>query len=66
VTFSAIVAELGAAAEAIGDYGRRVRALTNDVPVERDDLLTAIVEAERSLRIAERAIRRAIKVASKP
>lgn len=65
MTFPAIAAELGAAAEAIGDYGRRARALANSVPAERDDLLTAIVEAERSLGLAERAIRRAIKVASK-
>jgi uncharacterized membrane protein len=64
MTFTAMVAELSAAGEAIGDYGRRVGALTNAVPAERDDLLTAIVEAERSLGVAERAIRRAIKVAS--
>jgi hypothetical protein len=61
-----MVAELGAAVEAIGDYQRRVRALANDVPAERDDLLTAIVEAERSLGVAERAVRRAVKVASRP
>jgi hypothetical protein len=61
---TALVAELGAVAEAIGDYGRRVNALTNGVPAERDDLLAAIVEAERSLGIAERAVRRAIKVAA--
>jgi hypothetical protein len=61
---TALVAELSAAAEAIGDYGRRVRALTSGVPADRDDVLTAIVEAERSLGIAERAIRRAIKVAA--
>jgi uncharacterized membrane protein len=62
--FTSKVAELGAAAEAIGDYQRRVRALATDVPTERDDLLTAIVEAERSLGVAERAVRRAVKVAS--
>jgi hypothetical protein len=64
MTFLGMTAELGAAAEAIGEYGRRVGALTNGVPAERDDLVTAIVEAERSLSAAERAIRRAIKVAS--
>jgi hypothetical protein len=62
---AAMVAELSAAAEAIGDYQRRIGALAGDVSKERDDLLTAIYEAERSLGVAERAIRRAIKVASK-
>ena len=59
-----MVAELSAAAEAIGDYRRRVGALSGRVGTERDDLLTAIYEAERSLGVAERSIRRAIKVAS--
>ena len=61
---TATVAELSAAAEAIGEYQRRVGALANSVGKDRDDLLTAIYEAERSLGVAERSIRRAIKVAS--
>jgi hypothetical protein len=59
-----MVAELSSAAEAIGDYQRRVAALTARVEKERNDLLTAIYEAERALGVADRAIRRAIKVAS--
>ncbi len=59
-----MVAELSAAAEAISDYQRRVGALAGNVGRDRDDLLTAIYEAERSLGVAERSIRRAIKVAS--
>jgi hypothetical protein len=59
-----MVAELSAAAEAIGDYQRRVGALAGGVGTDRDDLLTAIYEAERSLGVAERSIRRAIKKAS--
>ena len=59
-----MVAELSSAAEAIGDYGRRVGALASNVGKDREDLLTAIHEAQRSLGIAERSIRRAIKVAS--
>jgi hypothetical protein len=62
--FTAITAELGAAAEAIGEYQRRVGALSGGVGSDRDDLRTAIEEAERSLGVAERAIRRAIKVAT--
>jgi len=62
--FTAITAELRAAAEAIGDYQRRVGALTARVGSDHDDLRGAIEEAERSLGIAERAVRRAIKVAA--
>lgn len=58
------VAELSSAAEAIGSYQRRVGGLaakhTDD---DREDLLAAIYEAERSLGIAERTLRRAIKIA---
>ena len=62
--FTAITAELRAAAEAIGDYQRRVAALSAGVDSDRDDLRGAIEEAERSLGVAERAVRRAIKVAT--
>ncbi len=61
-----MTAELSAAAEAIGDYQRRIGALARDVDADREDVRTAIDEAERSLGVAERAIRRAIKVASRP
>jgi hypothetical protein len=62
--FTAITAELRAVAEAIGDYQRRVGALTAGVGNDRDDLRGAIEEAERALGVAERAVRRAIKVAT--
>jgi hypothetical protein len=61
---SATAAELTAAAEAIARYQRRVSDLA--VPhlgTERDDLVSAIYEAERSLRTAERLLQRAIKLA---
>ena len=62
---SATEAELSAAAEAIGAYQRRVSALAEPhLGTERDDLVTAIYEAERSLRTAERLLQRAVKLAS--
>jgi hypothetical protein len=60
---SSILAELNAAAEAVNDYQRRVAQLLGQLPGDRDDLRSAIEEAERSLGVAERAIRRAAKVA---
>ena len=58
-------AELSAAAEAIAAYQRRVSDLAlPHVGTERDDLVTAIYEAERSLRTAERLLQRAVKLAS--
>jgi hypothetical protein len=59
-----IAAELGAAAEAINSYQRRVAALAGTVGNNDEDLLIAIHEAERALGVAARSIRRAIKVAS--
>lgn len=57
-------AELSAAAEAVGSYQRRVGGLAADFREgERDDLVNAIYEAERSLVIAERTIRRALRLA---
>jgi len=62
-TATATAAELSAALEAIGSYRRRVGDLV--VPhlgSERDDLVAAIYEAERSLRTAERVLQRALKL----
>jgi len=65
----ATVAELSAAAEAIGSYRNRVGALAagwrgggsdND-----DDVSVAIEEAERAIGVAERTVRRAIKLADR-
>jgi len=62
---SATSAELAAAAEAIVGYQRRVGALAGEfAPGERDDLVTAIYEAERALGVAEKAIRRAGRLAA--
>jgi hypothetical protein len=62
---SATAAELSAAAEVIGRYRHRVGELARPyIGTERDDLVSAIYEAERSLQAAERTIQRALKVAS--
>jgi methyl-accepting chemotaxis protein len=66
----AAVAELTSTAEAVSGYAGRVGALAaswrdaaRDSGGEGDDVATAIEEAERSLGVAERAVRRAIKLA---
>jgi hypothetical protein len=62
---AATAAELSAAAEAVGNYQRRVAALAAPhLGTEREDLVSAIYEAERSLRAAERVLQRAVKVAN--
>ena len=62
---TATAAELSAATEAIGSYRRRVGDLAGPhLGTERDDLVSAIYEAERSLRTAERLLQRALKLAS--
>ena len=61
---TATVAELSSAVEAISSYQRRVRGLAaNHAHDDREDLLAAIYEAERSLGVAERTLRRALKLA---
>ena len=62
---SATAAELSAAADAIEGYRRRVGDLAGPhLGTERDDLVSAIYEAERSLRTAERLLQRALKLAA--
>jgi hypothetical protein len=62
---SSTAAELSAAAEAIDGYRRRVGGLASAHGGEgHEDLLSAIYEAERSLAVAERTIRRALKLAA--
>lgn len=62
---SSTVAELAAAAEAVERYRQRVADLaTPHLGTEREDLLSAIFEAERSLRSAQRLLTRAAKVAA--
>jgi hypothetical protein len=63
-TTSATVAELTAATDAISAYRQRVANLAlPHVGKERDDLVTAIYEAERALRVAERTLQRALRLA---
>jgi hypothetical protein len=65
VSTSATGAELSAAAEIVGRYRRRVGELAiAHLGDERDDLVSAIHEAERALRTAERALQRAERVAA--
>jgi predicted NAD/FAD-binding protein len=62
---TATAAELSAAAEAINGYQQRVSGLAAAYAgTDRDDLVAAIYEAERSLGVAERTIRRALKLVS--
>jgi hypothetical protein len=66
---SATTAELSAVAEAIGEYQRRVGGLAaahlGEGRDRDDELVAAIYEAERSLGVAERSLRRALKVAAR-
>ncbi|WP_116997885.1 hypothetical protein [Desertimonas flava] len=62
---STTAAELAAAAEAINGYQRRIGRLAATTPGDEADLLTAIYEAERALGVAEKSIRRAVRLASK-
>ncbi len=55
-------AELGAIADNVAQYRQRVAGLAEPwIGTERDDVVTAIHEAERQLRNAERTLIRAIK-----
>ena len=55
-------AELGAIADNVAQYRHRVAGLAEPwIGTERDDVVTAIHEAERQLRNAERTLLRAIK-----
>lgn len=57
-------AELTAVADTLGRSRERVAGLaTAYLTTEREDLVTAIFEAERLLRNAERALERAVKLA---
>ncbi len=57
-------AELASIADNVDQYRSRVAALAEPfIGTDRDDLVSAIYEAERQLRIAERTLQRAIKMA---
>ena len=61
---SSTAAELSAAAEGVAGYRRRVVDLVGpQLGPDRDDLVAAIYEAERSLRTSERLLARALKLA---
>jgi hypothetical protein len=67
---SSIAAELAVIVDAVDRYGQRVTGLAQgDLPQldpegRHDDLLSALHEAERSLRIAHRGLARAQRLAS--
>lgn len=62
---STTAAELSAAADAVERYRQRIADLaTPHLGTEREDLLSAIFESERSLRTAQRLLVRAAKVAA--
>jgi hypothetical protein len=57
--------ELSSIADNVAQFRRRVADLAEPfVGSERDDLVTAIHEAERQLRVAERTLLRAARVAT--
>lgn len=70
VDLSSIAAELAVVCEAVDRYGQRITALVQDDLPRRDpegrhdDLLAALHEAERSLRVAKRGLARAHRLAS--
>lgn len=56
------VAELSSIADSVGRYRERVADLAQPyIGSAREDVLSAVYEAERQLRSAERAIQRALK-----
>jgi hypothetical protein len=58
-------AELAAIADNVAQYRSRVAGLAEPfIGTERDDLVTAIHEAERQLRNAERCLIRALRTAT--
>ncbi len=62
-TVESTAAELAAIGDNVAQYRTRVADLADRfVDTERDDVVTAIHEAERQLRIAERTIVRALRV----
>ena len=57
-------AELATIADNVGQYRARVAAIAEiHIGTDRDDLVGAIHEAERQLRVAERGLARAIRAA---
>ena len=63
-TAESTAAELAIIADNVGQYRSRVAGLAEaQLGGDRDDLVTAIYEAERQLRIAERTLHRAMRAA---
>jgi hypothetical protein len=61
-TTESTAAELAAIADNVAQYRSRVAGLAEPwIGTDRDDVVTAIHEAERQLRNAERTLNRAIK-----
>ncbi|MEM1333012.1 MAG: hypothetical protein AAGG08_06085 [Actinomycetota bacterium] len=60
----ATATELATVADNIGQFRTRVGSIAErHLGTDRDDLVAAIHEAERQLRVAERAVARAVKTA---
>lgn len=70
IDLSSIAAELAVIADAVDRYGQRVTDLVQgelprrDPEGRHDDLLSALHEAERSLRVAHRSLTRSQRLAS--
>lgn len=70
IDLSSVAAELAVIVDAVDRYGQRVTSLVQtDMPRldpegRHDDLLSALHEAERSLRVAHRGLSRAQRLAS--
>ncbi len=63
-TTESTAAELAAIADNVAQYRSRVAGLAEPwIGTDRDDVVTAIHEAERQLRNAERALIRAVRAA---
>lgn len=58
-----VAAELASIAESVESYRARVAALADGLGDRREDLVTAIYEAERSLLGAQRLVQRAARIA---
>lgn len=71
IDLSSVAAELAVVADALDRYGQRVTDLAQrelprlDPEGRHDDLLSALHEAERALRVAHRGLARAHRLASK-
>jgi hypothetical protein len=62
---SSQLAEMAVIADHVDRYRERVAAIVRVLPNDRDDLVSSLVEAERSLRSAARHLERAGRLAGR-